>query len=230
MQMNGFQKVFSVFLGILVIFWLVLFAKHITGGFYNYLYSFLFGLIPLFGGALAMLRSRLWGGLSSAVGKGVFFVGLGIFLWGAGESVWSYYNFFLNISAPYPSLADFGFAPSIFFYGLGAVFFSTATGAKYALRHPAAKAYAVLAPLIIAVLSYYVLVVVARGNVVVPAGETLLKTVLDIAYPLGDFLGLTLAVVISGLSFKYLGGKYRTDIYALLLGLAVMFIADSVFS
>ena len=230
MEINFLQKLCLGFLGLLIVFWLWLYFTHTQSGFYNYLYSFLFGLIPLFGGALAMLRSRLWGGLKSSVGRGVFFIGLGIFLWGAGESVWSYYNFFLNISAPYPSLADFGFAPSIFFYGLGITFLTAVTGAKFVLRHPSAKAFAVLATVAIAALSYYVLVDVARGGVVVPSGETLLKAILDIAYPLGDFLGLTLGVVISGLSFRYLGGKYKTDIFALLLGLAVMFVADSIFS
>ena len=47
---------------------------------------------------------------------------------------------------------------------------------------------------------------------------------------MGDFISLTLAVVISGLSFNYLGGVYKYDMIAILLGLAVMFIADSIFS
>ena len=49
-------------------------------------------------------------------------------------------------------------------------------------------------------------------------------------YPLGDFIGLTLGVMISGLSFKYLGGRFTADIYAILAGLGVMFIADTIFS
>jgi len=87
-----------------------------------------------------------------------------------------------------------------------------------------------IAPFVIAAFSYYLLVQVARAGVLVPAGENALKTFLDIVYPLGDFVGLTIAVIISGLSFKYLGGKYLYDIYALLMGLGVMFIADTVFS
>jgi hypothetical protein len=230
MEMNAPQKICTGFLILLVIFWFALFITHTDGGFYNYLYSFLFGLIPLFGGIVAIFRAHIWGGLKSSVGRAVLFIGIGIFLWGYGETIWSYYNFFLNVAAPYPSWADLGFAPSIFFYGLGISFLSAATGAKFAWRNPTARHFAILAPIFIAVLSYYVLVVVARGDVLVPPGETPLKAVLDIAYPLGDFIGLTLAVVLSSLSFKYLGGRYKTDIFALLLGLGVMFIADSVFS
>lgn len=172
----------------------------------------------------------MWGRFKSAVGKAVFFTGLGIFCWGTGEMIWSYYNFFVGEPAPYPSLADLGFAPSIFFYGLGAIYLAKATGAKYGLRNMYAKAFVLLAPIVLLVVSYYAFVVIARGGVLVPPGETPLKVVLDIAYPLGDFLALTIAVIVSGLSFKYLGGKYVFDIVSILLGLAVMTVADAVFS
>lgn len=230
MRINPYQKVCLAFLGFLFIFWVWLYFSGTKTGFYNYLYSFLFGLIPLIGGVVAMINSKIWGGLKSAVGKAVFFIGLGIFCWGIGEAIWSYYNFFLNVAAPYPSLADLGFAPSVFFYGLGAIYLSKATGAKYGLRNKFAKLFVAAAPFIIGIISYYVLVVVARGGVLIPSEETLSKTFFDIVYPLGDFVGLTVSVIISGLSFKYFGGKFKFDIFSILLGLGVMFIADSVFS
>ncbi len=231
MGMNVPQKVCAGFFLFLFIFWCLLFFSGTTEGFYNYLFSFLFGLTPLIGGFAAIESARVWGGLKSAVGRAVFFIGFGIFLWGGGETIWSYYNFFLGVPAPYPSLADVGFAPSIFFYGLGAIYLARATGARYVLRdHWYAKGFAIIAPLIIAVLSYYMLVILARGGVLIPQDEGLLKTILDIAYPVGDFVGLAIAVVVGGLSFKYLGGRYQMDIYAILLGLGVMFVADTIFS
>ena len=230
MKLNIYQKILVAFLVLLVAFWIVLFVTHTTTGYYNYLYSFLFGLIPFISGMVAISASRMWGGLKSTVGKAIFFVGLGILFWGAGEVIWSYYNFFAGVAAPYPSLADIGFAPSILFYGIGTIYLSVVMGAKFGLRNTRSKVFAVVAPLVIAAVSYYVLVVVARNGVVVPEGETPLKALLDIAYPLGDFVSLTLAVVISGLSFNYLGGVYKWDMISLMLGLVVMFIADSVFS
>ncbi|MES3032153.1 MAG: hypothetical protein V4699_02850 [Patescibacteria group bacterium] len=230
MQLNIYQKVCLYFFIALVIFWAILFSLGLKEGFYNYFFSFLFGLIPLIAGLIAMFRAHFWGGLKSAVGKAVFFIGFGIFLWGCGEAIWSYYNFFMNIPAPYPSIADLGFAPSIFFYGLGTFYLSKATGAKFGLRNKFAKFFVTIAPLFILALSYYLLINVARGGVLIPEGETPLKILLDIVYPLGDFIALTLGVIISGLSFQYLGGKYKSDIYAILLGLGVMFIADTIFS
>ncbi len=230
MKLNIYQKIFSVFYVVLVVFWAVLALLGLKEGFYNYLYSFLFGLIPLFGGIIAMSNMHVWGGLKSAIGKAVFYIGLGIFLWGCGELIWSYYNFFEGIPAPYPSFADLGFAPSIFFYGLGAFYLSKATGAKFALRSNIAKIFVVTAPIVIFMFSYYILVYVARGGVLIPDGETPLKGILDIVYPFGDFIALTIAVVISGLSFRYLGGELKNSIVSILAGLAVMFIADTIFS
>lgn len=230
MKLNFPQKITLAFFILLVIFWLTLFIGGVKEGFYNYLYSFLFGLIPFFGGIAAMISSRVWGGLKSAIGKSVFYIGLGMFLWGSGEAIWSYYNFFMDVAAPYPSLADLGFAPSIFFYGLGAFYLSKATGAKFALKHTYAKVFVVIAPILILVFSYYILIIVARGGVLVPEGETVLKAILDIVYPFGNFIGLTTSVIISGLSFKYLGGRYLGDILSILLGIAVMFVADTIFS
>ncbi len=224
------QKILSGYLVFLILYWIVLYFSNQTSGVYNYLYSFLFSLIPLLGGITGMFLSKEWGGLKSHVGKAVFFISLGLFLWGSGSMVWSYYNFVVQVAAPYPSWADLGFAPSIFFYGLGAIYLSKATGAKFALKNTTAKIFAFVAPLLILIASYYTLVVVARGGVLVPPGESVLKTILDIGYPLGDFISLTVAIVVSGLSFKYLGGKYKLSVISIWLGLGVMYLADFIFS
>lgn len=224
------QRFALIFFACITLLWGWLFFNSVTEGFYNYLYSFLFGLVPFFSGLLAMWSAEMWGGFKSAVGKAIFFIGLGIFCWGLGENIWSYYNFVLNVPAPYPSLADIGFAPSIFFYGLGAIYLSKATGAKFALRNRTARALAVLAPFVIFAIAYYILVIIARDGVLVTEKGNLLKTILDLAYPLGDFVGLTVAIVVSSLSFKYLGGRYIWDVYAILLGLFVMFVGDTIFS
>lgn len=228
---NRFQKLTALYFLAIFVFWAVLFVTGTKSGNANYWYSFLFGLIPLIGGAVGMVKASIWGGLRSALGKAVFFVSLGLFLWGFGEIIWSYYNFFKHVPAPYPSLADIGFAPSIFFWILGTFFLAKATGAMFALKKNTwAKVFVVVVPLALLVPSYYLQVKVARQGVLVPEGETLLKVILDIAYPFGDFLALLFAGVVYVLSYKYFGGVYRRAVTFLLAGLGVMYIADSVFS
>ncbi|HSX15804.1 MAG TPA: hypothetical protein VLF40_03365 [Candidatus Saccharimonadales bacterium] len=228
---NTFQSALLVYLVGLAGFWLWLRHSGYQTSNYNYAYSLLFSLQPLIGGLIGMVRSGIWGRFKSAIGKSVFFFSLGLLLWGAGSMVWSYYNFIVKNSLPYPSLADLGFAPSIFFWGLGAVFLSKASGARFAFRTSMfAKFFVAAAVVLLPAAAYYLLVHVARGGVVVPEGESSLKTVLDVAYPLGDFVALMLSVIIFGLSMRYFGGYFRLSIISLLAGLAVMFLADFVFS
>lgn len=228
---NLLQKVALLYLLALLVYWVFLHHSGLKTSNYNYLYSFLFSLTPLIGGLIGIVRSSIWGRLRSSLGRAVFFTSLGLFLWGAGSMVWSYYNFVPKVAAPYPSLADIGFAPSIFFWGLGALYLSKASGARFAFKKSTwARVFAIVAPLIILGASYYLLVKVARGGVVVPDGESVLKAVLDIAYPLGDFVALSLSFVIFGLSLRYFGGYYRLSIISLLAGLAIMYFGDFVFS
>lgn len=230
-NINIYQKIVCGYLIALIGVWIAVQVRGTKTGTLNYWYSFLFGLTPIFAGVVGMVQSKIWGRLQSALGRAVFFISLGLVLWGSGESIWSYYNFFRHVAAPYPSLADIGFAPSVFFWVLGAFFLARASGAWLVLqRSMRAKVFVVLAVAILTALSYYLLIRVARGNVLVPEGETWLKVVLDIAYPLGDFLAATFAFVVFSLSFKYLGGLYRWAIGAILLGLATMYAADFVFS
>jgi hypothetical protein len=229
MSFNIYQKICTAFFLILIVFWVILFTSGARDGFYNYFFVFLYGLIPLFGGIAAMKGFYFWGKFMNAIGKAVFYIGLGLFLWGCGETVWAYYNFFTNVDIPYPSLADLFFAPSVFFYALGAIYLARTT-ADVALKTAFGKVFVIFAPAILFGISYYILIVVARGGVLLSEGGLTLKTALDILYPLGDFVALSVSVIVSGLSFKYLAGEYKADIMLILSGLATMFVADSIFS
>ena len=230
-KINNLQKILGVFFLATVVLWVVLRVQHSTAGNPNFWYSFLFGLTPLAAGLVGMIKSGIWGRFRSALGKAVFFVSLGLLLWGFGETIWSYYNFFKHVAAPYPSIADVGFAPSIFFWVVGAAYLSKASGAWLLFkRSNKAKVFSVLAIAGLSVLSYWLLIHVARGGELVPAGETALKTVLDIAYPLGDFLAAIFAFLVFSLSFRYFGGFYRSAILAILLGLGTMYAGDTIFS
>jgi hypothetical protein len=228
---NKYQMIATIYFSAMAIFWVGITVSGSKNGNINFLYSLLFGLIPLVGGIVGMNKSKIWGGLSTALGKAVFFISLGLLLWGAGESIWSYYNFVRHIAAPYPSIADIGFAPSILFWGLGVGFLSIAMGAWFAIKKSHwSKFILVGAPILLLVPSYYLQIKLARGGVLIPTNETLIKSILDVLYPFGDFVALAVAIVVYILSFKYFGGFYRSAISYVLSGLAVMYVGDSIFS
>ena len=230
MKLTRTQKFLIAITAALVIFWIALFAHHQTDSVANYWFSALIGVVPLVGGVAAIAGSRAWKEEGGHLRKGLLFVGLGLLFWAAGEFVWSYYNIIAHLDVPYPSWADLGFLPSEFFYAIGAIYLASAAGGDNGVRKSASWLYVGLVSVVSFVASYYILVVVARSGVLVTRHEGLVKTFLDVAYPFGDFLSITLSVALSGLYFKFLSPRYRAAIVCVLLSLVVFFAADSVFS
>ena len=214
----------------LVVFWIALFAWHMTDSIANYWFSALIGIVPLVGGVAAVAGSRGWNEEGGHLRKGMLFVGVGLLLWAAGEFIWAYYNIIAHLNVPYPSWADLGFMPSEFFYAIGAVYLASASGGDTGMKKRSSWFFVGTVSIISFVVSYYILVVVARSGVLVTPHEGLTKTFLDVAYPFGDFLSITLSVALSGLYFKFLSPRYRAAIVCVLMSLVVFFAADSVFS
>lgn len=220
----------AAFLGVVKEGWdLYAFPQGIGDISYGYIYAFLYGLIPVFGGLAGMLNARTWGFFRSITGKAIVFLSAGLLTWGIGELIWSYYNFFLNQEVPYPSWADVGFIVSWPLWCLGVVYLSRAAGVKYALKERHGQLLLVIIPIIAVIVSYYLLVVIARqGSFDLEGG--LMKIFFDIAYPLLDVIALTVALLVYGLSLKYLGGCFKWPVLIILSGFIINYIADFAFS
>ena len=231
MQINTVQKVLIAYLVILLGYWFSLhFFIKTTTGFHNLFFSFMFSLVPFLGGFFGLFLSKYWGWLKSSVGRAVFFVSLGSFSWGFGSMIWSYFNFFKDVVIPYPSIADVGFLACVVFWTIGIINLSYATGAHSGFKKGNGKLILLSFPFFITLISYYLLVHVARAGVLVDLTGGYLKLFFDLAYPISDVVILTLALLIFSLSVNYLGGKYKLSILSLLAGLVLMYFADFVFS
>ncbi len=226
-------KIIVGFYLFVVAYWAVVFFGGFKDTQLSYIYQFVFGLIPLFGGIWGLLTAKKWGGLASKLGRSLFFISCGLISWGLGQMVWSYYANFGIATIPYPSFADLGYILAVPFWLFGMVNLSKTTGTRFGLKKTGSKYMVILLSLAIAMMSYFLLIVVARGGALFPEIETSLtfaKLILDIGYPMGDVLILTLSLLVFGLSAGYLGGRYKYPIYALLFGFVVMYFADFSFS
>ncbi|MBI2021621.1 hypothetical protein HYS93_01910 [Candidatus Daviesbacteria bacterium] len=226
---NWSSKILILFYIGLVVWWFMIFARGITETTENYLYSFVYGLIPLIWGLIGLRNSMLWGGLKSLMGKSIAFLSLGLLAWAIGNLVWAYYNLIMRVPVPYPSPADFIFILSFPLWAIGISLLSRVTGMVFSLRRVRGKIILFVIPILAIALSYYLLFTVARGGVIDTEGG-LLKFFLDIAFPVWDVIILTLALLVFGLSFNYLGGRFKWPIIILLLGFGVNYITDFSFS
>lgn len=223
-------KFLSTYFGAMVLWWLFLFFTNSTDNLSNYLFAFFFGLIPIFGGIFGIRNFNKWGGLRSFVGKGLLFVSLGLITWGVGQVIFSYYNLFLDVEVPYPSLADVSFILSWPLWGIGIFNLSRATGVKFALRNAKGRTLLIIIPAIAIIASYYLLVTIARGGVIELDTSNALKLFFDLFYPIGSVVLLTMSALVYSLSFSYLGGRFKIPIYLILVGFIVNYMADFSFS
>ncbi len=196
---------------------------------FSYIFALSYSLLPLIGGIVGFHNAEKWGFFKSSMGKAMLFLSLGLISWGYGELIWSYYNFFLKQAIPYPSLADICFILSYPLWALGVFYLGPATGIRFGLKKKSGKLLLLLIPLVMIVFSYYFLIIVARQGVL-PMGGSMVKIFFDLAYPVGDIVIATLALLTYGLSFRFLGGIFKWPIILLLLGVLVNYFADSAFS
>lgn len=230
MHLAKTSKMISIIYIIATAYWLLLtlatgHSAH-QGGLY--LQIFLFAA-PLFGGLVGFRNARSWGGLKSAVGRAIIFLSLGMLTWAFGMLIWNYYIFFARVEVPYPSLADVGFALSVPLWAWGIAELSKATGVRFSLHRMGGKILFVVIPVLVTIISYYLLIEVARGGVIEWTSDGL-KLFFDLFYPVGDIIILSVAVMLPILSYNFLGGLYKYSIVIICLGFGTMYFADFLFS
>ena len=214
---------------LVMVWWFTIFLRGIKGTNENYLFSLLYSVMPLGWGIIGVINAMRWGGVKSFLGRGILFIALGLFAWGVGNLIFGYYNLIQKIPIPYPSPADAAFILLYPLSAIGVLWFFKPTGASYGLRHMSGKLLLLIIPLFFIFLSYYLLVYVARAGSITSGGH-LLKVFLDIAYPVGDVVVVTLATIVYSLSFRYLGGAFRKPITFIIIGFISTYVADFLFS
>ena len=208
----------------LVYWWVVLNLTKSVGNINNYSWVILLTLIPIIGGINGIFISRSWGGWKSILGRGIMLLSLGLIGWGLGDLVWSFYTIVLKVEVPYPSLADVGFFSIVPFWFTGMIYIARAGGAKFGLREKKGKAFVILVPLIVFVISYFLLL---KGKAI---SSSFLTAFFDVGYPLGDMLTASAALSALVLMSKFLGGSMRLPILVLIVGFIFQYSADLFFS
>lgn len=223
-------KLLVAYFASIAIYWFANFFLTEGANTSTYWYQFFFGLIPLVGGLTGLISvARKWGGFKSQLGRALSFLSLGLITWGIGQMFWSYYTIRQIAEVPYPSWADASYIVSWPFWIVGMVNLSKATGIKFGLRHLKGKLLLFVIPTLAILASYWLLFLVARGGEIDTASGSL-KLFFDLAYPIGDVVILTAGLLVFGLSFNYLGGKFKTSILAIVSGFVLNYLTDFTFS
>lgn len=214
-------KLATVFFILVTIWWIILFASGAKETFQNYLFGATYGLICLWGGIWGLIISKRWGGFASTIGKAIIFLSLGLLAQEFGQLIFSYYNIFLRIEIPYPSLADVGFFGSIPFYIFGMIYIAKAAGSKFSLNTVINKLQIVAVPALMLIVSYTLFLKDYEFDFSNP-----LQIFLDFGYPFGEALYISVAILVYFLSRKLLGGVMKSRILFLIGAFVVQYLAD----
>lgn len=208
---------------ILTFFWLILPSTGEPDTFYYKIFSALYGLMAIWGGVWGIAIAKNWGGFKSVLGRSILMFSLGLIAQEFGQIVYSYYNYVLQI-VPYPSLGDLGFFAAIPLYIYGSYLLAKASGVKVSLRSFSSIFLAVLIPVLMLSIGYLIFLKDYAFDWSQP-----LTVFLDFAYPLGEAIYLSIALLTFLLTRKLLGGAMRNKILFILFALLAQFIADWTF-
>jgi diguanylate cyclase (GGDEF)-like protein len=137
--------------------------------------------------------------------------------WASGQAVWSWYELVVARDVPFPSWADAGF---LCFPVFGAIGLITLGSGRV---HFGSRARATLDGLLVAVSLFGLSWLTALGGVVRDSGQSAFAVAIAVAYPVGDLVLLSLAVLLTARSLD------RGFLRVLTAGMAAMAVADSGF-
>ncbi len=220
------QYVFLISVFVLNLFWFLylktlsldssLNARQLWGASYQ--------VIALIGGIMGFYVSKHWGGFKSVLGKVVFWLSLGLIFQCIGQSVSSFYNFFEQNGLPYPSFGDIGFFGSTICYIIAAWFLMRASGLHLSFKSVKGKILSIITPIILLAVSYQYFLKGYQFDFTQPV-----KVFLDLGYPIGDAIYVSLAVIALVLCQKFMGGIMKSPIRLLIFALLFQYIADFTF-
>lgn len=187
-------------------------------------------LIPIVGAFIGLSVARSWGGFKSKLGRAITFYSFGLMAWGGGVVGWLIYIYILgDTEVPYPSPADFVYMLAQILWYAGSLTMAGIIGAQYAIKTSTGAIKVLIGTVLAVVLSYVLLVTVARDGVA-PSGSLSLRTFFDFYYPIATALSLTLVSVVYFLSRRYLGGIYKRALIILFTGFIFQFFGDFLYT
>lgn len=219
-----FQIITFIFIG-LSLWWLSMFARDLVDQAENNYFTLSYPFLSLFGGIAGIIFAEKWGGLKSTLGRSILLFGLGLLAQFCGQAIYAYYIYIQGIEIPYPSLGDLGYFGSVIFYIFAISFLAKVSGFKFSLKSTGGKLQAIIIPLLLLVLSYSFFLKGYEFDWT--AGK--MKIFLDFAYPLGQAIYVSIAIMALLMARNILGGIMKNPIWFLIFALVVQYFCDFMF-
>ncbi|KKS07136.1 hypothetical protein A3K01_01620 [candidate division WWE3 bacterium RIFOXYD1_FULL_43_17] len=225
MSLKKIANFFAVLLLVVYTFWWVWLAFFVSPeSSYRHGFSITYGVIAGYGGFLGLIIARKFGGLKSYVGKSLIFFSLGLLGQFFGQLAYDVEYYITYVENAYPSYGEIFFFSSIPFYIFGVWYIGKASGWGVSLRSLRNKIGSIIFPIIIVAISYFMFI---KGSDF--TGQSLIAIILSFAYPIGQAIFVSLALLAYYLSGNVLGGAMKNRVIFILFSLVFQYVADTVF-
>lgn len=221
------SKLAAVTLIIFLVFlfwWFEIFFTGAHDQFQNHAFGFIYGGFSLWGGIIGLLISKRWGGFNSLIGRAIICLSIGLLLQGWGQYTFWYLNSIMGIEVPYPGIPDIGYFGTIPFYIYASYLLAKSSGVKFSLSSLGNKLQILIIPFIMLSVAYFLFLRDVPFD-----SEDFFGSLMDYAYPTGQALYISGALLTYTLSRKILGGIMKFPILFLILAFICQFLADYIY-
>lgn len=225
MKMSRLVQAIVLFFFLLSGWWFYMYFFNITDGYLITLFLLIYPLPTLLGGLYGLQASKKWGGVRSVFGKTILFFSIGFLAQAAGQYLYNYYQLYLGIEVPYPSIGDIFYFGSVIAYMFGAYYLSKVAGMKFGVNTLKDKLVAILIPAFVLLFMYFFMWQGYDHDT-----SNLFILFLDFGWLIGQAIYLSFALLALIVSRDILGGMMRKPIIMLIISLLAQFIADFYFS
>lgn len=184
----------------------------------------IYAIVALLGALWGTFIAQKWGGIKSVMGRAILLFSLGLLAQVFGQIAYAYFSFYKHVAVPYPSIGDLGYFGSIPLYIGGIFMLAKASAVKVSLHSFEKKLQAVIIPILILGIGYYLFLQGYKFDWSDP-----IKIFLDFGYPMGQAIYISLAILTYLLSKGILGGVMKSKILFVLFALCIQFASDYTF-
>ncbi|HKY74570.1 MAG TPA: EAL domain-containing protein [Acidimicrobiia bacterium] len=142
--------------------------------------------------------------------------------WALGQTIWTIYETGFGVEVPFPSWADAGYLAAVPLAAAGLIVMPAAAQSMAGLLR------IVLDGVMVALALFCTSWILVLGPLFEAGGDTLLSTILSLAYPVGDVVTITM-LIFALLRARQGGEAARQPLYLVGLGLTGIALADSGF-
>ena len=221
------SKLAGVTLIIFLVFffwWVEIFIGGDADQFQNHAFGFIYGGFSIWGGVIGLWVAKRWGGFGSLIGRALLCLSVGLLLQGWGQYSFWYLNSIMGIEIPYPGIPDIGYFGTIPFYIYASYLLAKSSGVKFSVNSLGNRLQVLIIPAVMLTVAYFLFLRDVPFDYNDP-----LAALMDYAYPTGQALYISGALLTYTLSRKILGGIMKFPILFLILAFICQFLADYIY-